>query len=342
MDDADRAAHKLSALLDLGLTPVDIPPVTCEATKVGRRRYKVISARPAMGTLVSIAIIHSSRDRAEEAVGLVFEEIDRLIGILSRHDESTALAYLNREGFLDGMPSELSQVVTRAFHYHAISQGTFDVSVKPVVDLLEKSAEDEEGRGPTEEEIKEALELTGAGHIELTEHTIGFRKPGMGITLDGIAKGYIVDRAADILRRHRIRHFLINAGGDIRTAGTRDDRKPWTVAVQDPTKSGEFPDIIHLSNLAVATSGGYEIYFDPEMKFHHIVDSETGLSPDLNASVSVVAPTTMAADALATTLFLMEPEKGIELIDSLQGCESLIVDGDGRQTKTRGWKSVSR
>jgi len=342
MDDSERVARKLSALLDLGLTPVEVPPVASETVRIGRRKYKVLTARPSMGTLVSMAVIHSSRDRAEEAIGRALEEIDRLVGILSRHDESTALAYLNREGFLEGMPPEMSRVVERALYYHQISRGTFDISVKPVVDLLERKAETREGTEPTEDEMREALALTGSGSIELTEHTIGFNKSGMGITLDGIAKGYIVDRAAEVLAGHRIRNFLINAGGDIRTAGVRDDRKPWTVAVQDPAKREEFPDIIHLSDRAVATSGGYEIYFDPDMKLHHIVDSATGWSPGMNASVSVVAPTTIAADALATTLFLMEPEGGIILMESLPGCECLIVDAKGAQSKTKGWKSAPR
>ena len=342
MDDSDRVARKLSALLDLGLTPVEVPPVASETVKVGGRRYKVLTARPSMGTLVSMAVIHSSRDRAEEAVGRAFEEIDRLVGILSRHDESTALAYLNREGFLEGMPPEMGRVVARALYYNRVSNGTFDISVKPVVDLLERKAETREGIEPTEDEMREALALTGSGGIELTEHTIGFKKQRMGITLDGIAKGYIVDRVAEVLAGHRIKNFLINAGGDIRTAGRRDDRKPWTVAVQDPAKGGEYPDIIHLSNRAVATSGGYEIYFDPEMKLHHIVDSATGRSPGMNASVSVVAPTAIAADALATTLFLMEPAGWIALMESLPGCECLIVDAKGAQSKTKGWESAPR
>jgi len=338
-DDADRP---LDALLDMGLTPVDLPPVTCEAEKIGKRKFRIVSARPAMGTLVSVTMIHSSIEGAEEAAGRTFEEIDRLSGILSRHDDSAALAYLNLEGQLKDVPAELYEVVQRAFHYNMISSGSFDISVKPLIDLLESGTELQSSAAPAPEDLKAALELTGLDNLKVTEHSIQFTRQGMGLTLDGIAKGFIVDRAADVLKKHKVENYLINAGGDIRTAGKREDRKPWTVAIQDPLKSGEFPDIMRLSNRAVATSGGYEIYFDPRMESHHIINSVTGLSPTMNLSVSVVAPTTMTADALATTLFLTAQAQGIALIESLPGCEALIIDRTGSQMKTKGWRSAAR
>ena len=162
----------------------------------------------------------------------------------------------------------------------------------------------------------------------------------MGVTLDGIAKGFIVDRVAESLGGQGLENYLINAGGDIRAAGTKEEKQPWTVAVQDPAKNGEFPDVIHLSDGAVATSGSYEVYFDRERTFHHIVNSRTGRSPNLNASVSVVAPSSMAADALATTAFVMEPDDGLAFIDALRGCECLIIDKDGRELKSKRWKSA--
>lgn len=337
MDDSVRVARKLTLLKELGLTSVDSAPLSSESVKVGWRRYKTTTARPSMGTLLTITTLCPSRKRAEEAVGRTFEEIDRLVSILSRHDPSTALAHLNVEGSLDGIPPELQEVVTRALHYNTLSAGTFDISVKPLVDLFETGMKGENVVEPTQEEIRAVLELTGSENIELTERSISFRREGMGITLDGIAKGYIVDRAAEVLREYGIKSFLINAGGDIRTAGRREDGKQWAVAVQDPSKSGIYPDIIHLADGAVATSGSYEIYFDPEMRFHHIVDRSTGQSPDLKMSVSVTAPSTMAADALATALFVMDSSRGTQLIDSLEGYESMIIDRDGGMLKTKGW-----
>jgi thiamine biosynthesis lipoprotein len=158
----------------------------------------------------------------------------------------------------------------------------------------------------------------------------------MGITLDGIAKGYIVDRMAEVLLGNGVGNFLINAGGDIRTAGTKEEGLPWTVAVQDPTKQHQFPDVVQMTGGAVATSGGYE------RSYHHIVHSETGALPEYSASVTVFAPTAMAADAMATTLFAMKPGDGLKLIDTLPGHECLIIDDLGAQRRSEGWKGTRK
>ena len=163
----------------------------------------------------------------------------------------------------------------------------------------------------------------------------------MGITLDGIAKGYVVDRIAGVLSDHGLKDYLINAGGDIRSAGTREDGQPWRVGVQDPAKEDHLPDVIALSGMAVATSGSYEIYFDPERTHHHIVSAGTGSSPQLSESVSVIAPSALEADALATSVFIMEPEAGVAFIDSIPQCACLIVDSDGRQLSSARWQSVA-
>ena len=341
MQNASRIANKLASLVDMGFERVDAVPVAPDAVRVDRRTYKVTSSRPAMGTLVTVAVLARSRERAEEAIGRAFDEMDRLIGVFSRFDSSSAVTYLNETGRLDGAPREFSHVVSRSLSFHELTGGTFDISVEPVVDLFRDSLTGEIPTEPTPQEIKEALELVGSGNIEVSDRRIDFKKSGMGITLDGIAKGFIVDVVADVLGEHGINNYLINGGGDIRTAGTKEDKQPWTVAVQDPSKNGSFPDTIHLTDAAVATSGSYEIYFDRDRLYHHIVNSRSGRSPTLGASVSVIAPSAMAADALATGTFIMDPRTGIDFIDSLPGCECLIVDSEGLQLKSKGWMSAA-
>ena len=163
----------------------------------------------------------------------------------------------------------------------------------------------------------------------------------MGVTLDGIAKGYVVDRVAEVLLDYGLTDYLINAGGDIRSSGHREDGQPWQVAVQDPEMLEGFPDVIPLTGMAVATSGSYEIYFDSDRKHHHIVSSRDGTSPQLSQSVSVVAPTAMEADALATSVFVMDPEGGVAFIDSIPQCACLIVDRRGRQWRSARWRSAA-
>jgi thiamine biosynthesis lipoprotein len=340
MEEAARIARKLSALAELGLERVENYAVASDAVRIDRRTYKVTCSRPAMGTFVSISVLARSQERAEEAIGLAFQEMDRLVKLLNRFDGASAVSYLNQGGGLRYAPPEVCTVIGRSLHYHEICAGAFDISVKPLIDLFQRDLSGATPAEPGRRELAEALELVGSRDIELAGRTIGFKKSGMGITLDGIAKGYIVDRMADVLTRHRVRDYLINAGGDIRAAGTKEAKQPWTVAVQDPAKRGNFPDVVHLRDAGVATSGSYEIYFDRERLFHHLVSSRTGRSPDLNASVSIIAPTTMAADALATSVFVMDPAEAIGFVESLPRCECLILEKDGHQRRSSGWKSA--
>ena len=337
-----RSFIKLSGLLGLGVVSAGIIPITAEAVKFNRKMHKVSKTRLAMGTFVSMTLIHASRDEAEEVMGQAFEEMDRLSALMNRYDERTAVGELNREGYLNDIPPEVAEVVSRALHYYRLSQGSFDITVKPIIDLFKEKTGENEKALPTEKELIRALEFVDSNNIEIKGRAITFKKPGMGITLDGIAKGYIVDRASELLAAHHIKNHLINAGGDIRTMGARADKKPWTVAIQDPSKRRNYPDIVHMNSGAIATSGNYEIYFDREKMFHHIVDPKTGISPEMSTSVSVIAPTAMDADALATGVFVMEPVKGTGFINSLGQCESLFIAKDGTQLKSRGWKTGAR
>jgi thiamine biosynthesis lipoprotein len=338
MDEAAHVARKFSALVDMGYERVNASPVATETARIDRKTHKVTSSRAAMGTLVSISTLARSQDLAEEAIGRAFVEMDRLIGVFSRFDGASAVSELNDAGRLQGAPPEFSHVLSQSLLYHELTGGAFDVSVEPVVDLFRRSPE---SSLPADRDVLEALELVGSRRIAFSRDTIDFERSGMRVTVDGIAKGYIVDAIAAVLETHKIKSYLIDGGGDVRASGTKEKRRPWTVAVQDPSKQGDFPDTIHLTNGAVATSGSYEVYFDREQQHHHIVNSKTGKSPIFSQSVSVIAPSTMAADALATTAFVMDPDEGVEFISGLPGCECLIVDRDGLQLKTRGWKSVA-
>ena len=337
LDDAERITRKLSELEQMGFERVHRPLVEIESERIGHRLWKVAGVTPAMSTLVWITVVDRSESRAQEAIGRAFEEMERLIAILTRFESASPVSLLNSEQRLKDPPPELAEVVARGLRYHEVSRGVFDITVRPLVDLFQDTLGGATPREPTEAEIREALQRVDARRVEQTKQEITFRGEGMSITLDGIAKGYIVDAIADELRRNRVRNFLIDAGGDIRTSGRREDRQPWRIAVQDPEQEDAYPDILTMTGGAVATSGSYEIFFDQERRYHHIVDGASGRSPDLLASVTVKAPTAMAADALATTLFLMEPGGGIGLVESLRGCECFLIDTAGGQLMSSGW-----
>lgn len=357
MDPKTRIARKMAALADMGFQRVEDPEIQSETVPVRGNRKKATISHPSMGTLVSVIGIHESADLLHEAAGQAFEEMHRAVAILNRYEASSALSYLNTEGSIPAPPPELAEVLSQAWYYHLASGGAFDATVQPLVDLFRlgpgsgigtspgpegtSEPDPDPGSTPSENQVLEARALVDGRKVKLGADFISLEMPGMGVTLDGIAKGYIVDRMSSVLAGCGVGDFLINAGGDIRTAGQREDGEPWRVGVQDPKKQGGLPDVISLSNGAVATSGSYEIYFDRDRSHHHIVRARTGDSPRSSESVSVVAPTTVAADALATAVFVLDPARGVAFIESLPGCACLIVDHDGRQMRSRNWCSAT-
>jgi thiamine biosynthesis lipoprotein len=301
-----------------------------------------------MGTLVSVTAVHESSTLIQEAAGRAFQEMERLVNLLNRYDPQSALSFLNVEGSIDDPPPELLAVMCQSRYFHQASQGAFDPTVQPLVDLFRNGSspgsvsgsESDQGL-PSEDRILSALALVDGRKIEVGEDGICLGSPGMGVTLDGIAKGHVVDRMAAVLNEKGLQDFLIDAGGDIRASGAREDGKPWRVGVQDPKKQGDLPDVIGLTGGAVATSGSYEIYFDRDRTHHHIVSARNGTCPQKSQSVSVIAPTTLAADALATAVFVMGPERGLAFIESFPQCACLIVDETGRPLRSKGWRSAN-
>ena len=240
-----------------------------------------------------------------------------------------------------GLPPEVAQVLASSLHYHQLTAGYFDITVKPVVDLFQQKLGGEKKVLPTEAEIKDLLKLVDARNIVFKDKSVSFKTEGMGITLDGIAVGFIVDRVSELLLSRGIKNHLINASGDIRTRGSKEDGKSWTVAIQDPWKRKTYPDVVHMGDGAISTSGNYEIYYDEEKMFHHIVNPKTGVSPDQVTSGTILANTTMEADALATSVCVMTPSQGTEFVNRLAACESLVIGKDGALWKSKGWKSAA-
>lgn len=310
--------------------------------EVERGTFRVFAASPAMDTLVSVTAIGPSRGRLEDAVEGAFREMRRLVGIFSRFDRDAALFTLNDAGRLHAPPPELVHVIERALRYHAATRGAFDVSVAPLVDLFRTRLTPTLGaapRPPSEAEVREARSLLGCDAVRATSRELHLDRTGMRLTLDGIAKGYIVDRMCAVLDARRVRNYAVDGGGDVRTRGGKPGRRPWVVAVKDPD-GGVRDDVLQLRNAAVATSGSYERFFDAGRRWHHIVNGDTGASPAECASVSVLADTTMVADALATSVFVMGPERGLAFVEATRGCECLVIDRTGRALRSSGWPGV--
>ena len=335
-DHKRRSFLKLSGLLGLGVASATLLPVEkAESVLFRKNEYKVSQTRTGMGTFVDMTVVHDSRDQAEHALGLAFAEVDRLCALLTRYGSQSPVCELNAENKLVQPGTELREVLGRALYYHRETDGAFDITVKPLVDLYQGHFA--VGKQPREAEISAVISRIGSERLRFANGSILLPETGMGITLDGIAPGYIADRAAQVLAENGIVNHMVNAGGEIKVGGTAAKGTAWTVAVQDPGKKSAYPSIINLREGAVATSGNYEIYYDREKVFHHIVNGKTGHSPLLSTSVTVMAPTAMDADILSTAVFVMEPEAGMRFINARPGYACFMVDREGKTRQSQGW-----
>ncbi len=333
-----RTFLKYSGMLGVGFAFGGLMPIS-ESVAFNKKLYKVTRARLSMGTFAAITVMHPSRTEADEVIGKAFEEMDRVTRLLNRYQSNSAIGTLNREGYLSDIPREVSEVIARALHFHKASNGAFDMTVKPLVDLYKEHFAAHQSP-PSEVRVAKVLDLVDAGAVRFDGHTIRFAKEGMGITLDGIAKGYIIDCGAKVIEQHGIKHALINAGGDIRAIGGKRSRTPWKVAIQNPDKDGPYVDTITMVNGAIATSGNYELYFDQEKLYHHIVSPKTGRSPLQSESVTVLASNVMDADALSTAVFVLEPRAGKRFIENMPKTECLIVNSADKKITSSGWLSA--
>jgi len=336
LESADRRTFlKACGVLGAGLAGGALVKSAIE-TVASRRR--VSETRLAMGTFVTLTAVSESRHRCEAAIGYAFEEMDRLIPLLSRHDSSSPVAVLNSEGRLTDAPPEVVSMIERSRAFHRSTGGAFDITVQPILDLMRKRLAVDPQWTPSLQEVETVLSQVGTNRVELSGRSVALGGDGMGVTFDGIAKGFIVDRMSEILgTMHGVENYLVNAGGDIRTSGERSPGKPWTIAIQNPAENEPYAGLIRLTTGAVATSGNYEVYYDKEKVFHHIVNPSTGVSAAHCAGVTVRAATAMEADALSTATFVLGPERGSRLIDRLDKRECLILDKSGQATRSRGW-----
>ncbi|MEJ2204195.1 MAG: FAD:protein FMN transferase [Gemmatimonadota bacterium] len=333
-------AGLVDTLAGLGFEPVGSNRRVEATLRVGADVFRASGSAASMRTRVSIITIHRSRQQAEEAIGRAFEEMERVVPLLNRHDSASALSTLNERGLLVDPPRPLREVLREAERVHRITRGAFDPTVKPLVDLLRLRGLQGE-RLPDGSDLAEARALVDMSALRVAERTVRLEKAEMGVTLDGIAKGYVVDRMAAVLLDHGVRDWLVEAGGDIRVAGRGIGGRPWRIGVQDPA-GGAYPDVTELREGAIATSGGYEDFFSADRTVHHIVDASTATSPYHTASATVTAPTAMLADALATAAVVLAPDRALAFIETLPRCTCLLLDSDGRARPSGRWRTVAR
>ena len=322
----------LTAALACGATAAFAPAIAAfprTASAAGRH----MESRIFMGTIVSITVDNAPADMAGEAMHAAFARGRRLEGIFSRFDNASPVGVLNAQGHVADCPQELLRLLERAEKINQLTRGNFNVAVLPLLSLLQG----EKGSQAPSSALRQALELADARLLRREGDKLRFLRDGMGLTLDGIAKGHIVQAMSDALADAGCPCHLVNAGGDIVARGSREGRGPWRIAVEDPNRRNRYPQVLALpEGGAVATSGSYEIFFDAARKKTHLICPGTGQSPDI-ASVTVLARDGLTADALATAASVMPPRDALALIDSLPGVSCCILHKNGLMQTSRAW-----
>ncbi len=298
---------------------------------------------PLMDTMVSITVVSGSRADAENAVDEAFAVLGRFGDMINFYDEKSELSAINRNAGISKtqVSPETFDVIEKAREIASQSGGAFDPTVGPLVRLWDFVAK----KRPTARQIRAALPLVNYRNIVLDRKTnsVFLRKKGMLLDLGGIAKGYGADLAIASLRRSGIRGGLVSVAGDIRTFGKRPGTAGWTVGIRNPRQTGEKDEIIAtvlLNDRAISTSGDYERYFISDGKrYHHLLDPKTGYPAPGSRSVSIVAGNTVSTDAWSTAIFVLGPQKGMDLVRKA-GLEALVIDAAGNRKTTDGMKEM--
>ncbi len=278
----------------------------------------------ALGADAVLLLAHPDASEAHRLTTAAMAEISRLEKIFSLYRPDSAVSRLNRDGALVDPPPELVALLSECRYFAEVSGGAFDVTVQPLWRLYAEhfAHPAADPAGPPPETIARVLGLVDHSALEVDPARIALRRPGMGVTLNGIAQGYITDRVALLLRRRGLHDVLVNLG-ETRALGRHSGGRPWCVGLARAART------IDLVDSAMATSGGYGTTFDVPGRHHHILDPTSGRSARRYAAVSVSAPRATTADALSTAMSVMPPGDAAALLRSAAPAKAWLTKADG-------------
>jgi len=302
----------------------------------GGSTLPVTESRVLMGTTVNLTVVGPDREAAQAAVRATLDRMSALEGRLSRYIDGSEVGRLNRNGAIRDAGDDLLALLRLGRDLHDRGEGAFDLTVQSLLDLY---GENKSGL-PTPEAIAVRRELVDGTAIRVAGREVSFAKQGMSLTLDGIGKGYIVDRAVDELREHGFGDVLVEAGGDLVASGEKAPQRPWRLGIRRPRAAMKTMLRIDARDRAVATSGDYMQPFAPDFSVHHILDPRTGVSAPELASSTVLAPNAALADGLATLTMVLGAARSRELIESMDGCEGCFIGKDLAITRTAGFRTL--
>jgi len=290
---------------------------------------RVSDGRAPMGTYMAITVYASSQAEGRRAIAAAFARVEEVEAATSTYREQSDVSKLNRAAGGPAMlvSRHLWTVLRRAAQISPETNGAFDVTVGPLVALWKRTWK--RGRAPSEAELTAARALVSYRAVRVAPNAprVQLLRQGMSLELGGIAKGYAVDQAVVVLRHCGIRAALVDAGGDIRALGAPAGREAWLIGIRDPSRPGKILRRALLArDCAVATSGDYEQYGTRGgRRYSHILDPRTGRPVEGMASVTVVAPDAMTADAYATSASVLGPKAALAFAEERPGVEVMIL-----------------
>lgn len=304
------------------------------------REHKVEHHGKAMGTSVSVYFWTDDDARAARAAAAAFAEMKRLDEEMTTWTPESEVSRINAEAGV--RPVEVSEetfaVIARAQDIAVRTRGVFDITVGAFKGLW-KFDQDMDGSLPDPAEVTRRLALVGYQQVVLdrAKRTVFLRKKGMSITLGGIAKGYAVDRCAEILRQMGFKSFMMQAGGDMYVAGKKG-ADPWIVGIRDPRSSdGRYFALAPVEDHSFSTSGDYERGFVKDgIRYHHILDPRTGQPARASRSVTIRARDAFTADAWSKIMFILGPKEALGVIqrEKLEDFEVIWVDDQNQVVVT--------
>jgi thiamine biosynthesis lipoprotein len=292
------------------------------------KRIKIL-----LGTVVEVQVRDADEQKAEDAITKAFVEVKRIDDLFTTYNEASLVWKLNNSTdsiiFVD---PEVYDLIVLCDSITRLSNGSFDVSLDNLTKVWGFYTDDPQL--PTRTEIDSALLTSGWQKITLLGDNKIIKKENLRLNFGAIAKGYAVNKAIDVLRKLGIKAALVNAGGEISVIGN-----DWIVGIQHPRETNSIIKKIKLNGYTVATSGDYEQYFKVDrVRYHHILDPKTGYPSKGLQSVTIINKSNAYADALATAVFVMGKEKGMKLIETLDGTEVMLIDSEGKIFYSSGFE----
>ena len=290
-----------------------------------------------MGTRFDISVVANDSLNAENYINLAVEEISRIEDLISSWDKNSQTSLINSNAGIKPVKvdAELFYLIKRSLTLSKLTDGAFDISYASMDKIWKFDGSMQVM--PSEKEIKASVAKVGYQNIILNEvdQTVFLKIKGMKIGFGAIGKGYAADKAKDLLISKGVKAGIINASGDMNTWGKQPNGEFWKVAITNPLNKKNAFGLLPIQSGAVVTSGNYEKYqIINGKRYSHIIDPRTGYPTDGIISATVFAPKAEIADALATSIFVMGVETGINRINQIPKVECIIIDNNGNIHKS--------